>query len=48
MKLLLAVNAAVAALLPAHADRDRFIAWAQWYRLTDLALCALSELGFIR
>ena len=48
MKFLLDVNAAVAALLPAHADRDRFIAWAQWHRLTDLALCALSELGFIR
>lgn len=42
MKLLLAVNAAVAALLPVHADRDRFIAWARWHRPTDFALCALT------
>lgn len=48
MKFLLDVNAAVAALLPVHADRDRFIAWARRHRPTDFALCALTELGFIR
>lgn len=48
MKYLLDVNAVVAALLPVHADRARFVTWARRHRPADLATCALTELGFIR
>ncbi len=48
MKYLLDVNAVVAALLPAHADRARFVAWARRHRPADFATCALTELGFVR
>ena len=48
MKYLLDVNVVLAALLPAHADRARFVAWARRRRPTDLATCALTELGFLR
>jgi predicted nucleic acid-binding protein len=48
VKYLLDVNAMLAALLPAHADRTRFVAWAKRHRPADFATCALTELGFIR
>jgi predicted nucleic acid-binding protein len=48
VRFLLDVNAVLAALLPAHADRDRFVAWARRQRPADFALCAVTELGFIR
>ena len=48
MKYLLDVNAVLAALLPAHADRTRFVAWARRHRPTDFVSCALTELGFVR
>ena len=48
MKYLLDVNALVAALLPSHADRARFVVWASRLQPSDLATCALTELGFIR
>ena len=48
MKYLLDVNAVLAALLPAHTDRARFVAWAGRRRPADFATCALTELGFIR
>lgn len=48
MKYLLDVNAMLAALLPAHADRARFVAWAGRRRPADFVTCALTELGFIR
>jgi uncharacterized protein len=48
VKYLLDVNAVLAALLPVHADRARFVAWARRHRPTDFASCALTELGFVR
>ena len=48
MKYLLDVNTVLAALLPAHADRARFVAWASRRRPADFATCALTELGFVR
>ena len=48
MKYLLDVNTVLAALLPAHADRARFVAWAGRSRPTDFVTCALTELGFVR
>ncbi|MEI6465699.1 MAG: PIN domain-containing protein [Verrucomicrobiota bacterium] len=48
MKFLLDVNVIVAALLPAHAERARFVGWAGRFRPADFANCALTELGFIR
>lgn len=48
MRYLLDVNAVLAALLPAHADRARFVAWASRHRPADFTACALTELGFVR
>jgi len=48
VKYLLDVNAVLAALLPAHAERARFVAWARRRRPADFAACALTELGFVR
>ena len=48
MKYLLDVNTMLTAILPAHADRARFVAWARRRRPADFATCALTELGFVR
>lgn len=48
MKYLLDVNALVAALYPASPQHAAFNAWAARRQPSDLATCAITELGFIR
>lgn len=48
MNYLLDVNALVAALCPSSPHHAVFNAWAAKLKPTDLATCAITELGFIR
>jgi len=48
VKYLLDVNALVAALYPLSPHHAPFVAWAARQKPSDLATCALTELGFIR
>lgn len=48
MRFLLDVNALVAALCPASPHHVAFDAWAAKQKTSDLATCAITELGFIR
>lgn len=48
MKYLLDVNALVAALCPASPHHAAFNTWAARQKTSDLATCAITELGFIR
>ena len=48
MKFLLDVNALVAALVPTSPHHAPFNTWAAKQNPSDLATCAITELGFIR